>query len=40
MKRPKKVDVDKPTGYVKTKLKRWWRRKVKEETRGALQFRS
>ena len=30
--RPKHVDVDKPTGWVKHKIKRWLRRLLKKET--------
>lgn len=35
--RPKGVDTDKPEGYIKLKLRRWWRREIarwtKRETR-------
>jgi predicted nucleotidyltransferase len=36
MKRPKKVDVDKPTGYIKYKLKRWLRLWVKRQARTEI----
>lgn len=26
--RPKGVDVDRPEGYIKLKLRRWWRREI------------
>lgn len=30
--RPKKVDIDKPYGFEKYKLRRWFRRLIKRET--------
>lgn len=32
--RPKKVDIDKPTGSIKEKLKRWERKQTRLELRG------
>jgi hypothetical protein len=33
--RPKKVDIDKPRGYTKFKLRKWWRLLIKRDTRLA-----
>jgi len=30
--RPKRVDVDKPIGFVKRHLRRWWRTQIKRWT--------
>jgi hypothetical protein len=35
--RPKHVDVDKPQGYGKRKLRRWERRRTKQPVRPADQ---
>ena len=31
--RKKGVDIDKPEGYIKLKLRRWWRREISRWTR-------
>lgn len=34
--RKKGIDVDKPEGYIKYKLKRWWRVKIKRMTKKEI----
>jgi len=36
--RKKGVDIDKPTGYIKLKLRRWWRREIERWTRAEIRI--
>lgn len=35
--RPKGADIDKPEGFIKRNLRRWWRREIARRTHSEVQ---